>query len=263
MTGMETRKTLVLYSGGKDSFLTACTILTEQWRSVVLLSFNNGALVGESNLQHGVQRLKDRFGDERVSFAGVYGTAAVVQRLSSWWVNTSVAEIARKYPAISPCQIRCLNCQTAMWVSAMAFALAKDIRIIVAGYRDTDIFCTGMHEYVEELTNLATTHGLVLEFNQWDIKYDIDPDAYRDMRMMSYGFEPRVLEPMCTVGTPVVLLSKDERRDLTAYFRNELLPIMEAYLPYYTGIFRNIILSKHAYLNYAREPGEHFIVRES
>lgn len=246
MSILDRPKALVLYSGGKDSFLTACDMIAKFGMDVVLFSCNNGALVAESNLKHGVHRLQDNFGDDHVTFAGVYGITSIIQRLNSWWVNSPIIEIAKRYPNVTECQVRCMNCQTAMWVAAMAYAKAKDIRMIAAGYKAIDGFCTGISNYISALTALAEELKLSLMFPRWECE-----NAFtRDTTMISYGFQPTVLEPKCMLGTPATLLNTETKRDLMLYFKDELLYIIEESIPYYTSIFQKIKLSEQAYLGY-------------
>ena len=45
------------------------------------------------------------------------------------------------------CQIQCLHCQTAMWVCAIAYAKAKNIKNIAAGYKAISLSRYSMSSY--------------------------------------------------------------------------------------------------------------------
>ena len=217
---MESSSTyLVMFSGGKDSFLTACRLLNKG-NKVKLLSFNGGGVIGEQNLLHGVNRLLKKYGEDNVEYVGIYPTISIIQRINRTWVYATQKELGEKYPSATNCQFQCLHCQTAMWIAAIAYCQAKEIKHIACGYRSNDVFCTGITEYMDEIKKIASQFDIDIVTPVSDIKDDLD----RDFEMSSYGFAPQVLEPKCVLGNPAKdgLLSNEERTDLMSYFSENL-----------------------------------------
>lgn len=236
-------KYLVLFSGGKDSFLTACRLLNNRHR-VVLLSFNGGAVIGEENFSHGVNRLIKRYGKDMVEFAGVYPTVGTIARLNRTWVYGTQQELGNKYPNITNCQFQCLHCQTAMWAAAIAYAKAKNIKFIASGYKKTDVFCTGITRYIERITAIANKYNIFIELPLWDLPNDYE----RDLEMIRYGFYPSVYEPKCVLGNPVKNGFPDkERDDILRYFDNELVNAFIESIDSLTNIFKYIKLSEKSF----------------
>jgi len=79
---------LLLFSGGKDSLLSAARLAEDGWK-VRLAIMDNGCIVGINNAMHGIRTLQDRYGKDRVVFEGIHGTAAAVQDLSDPWAAMS------------------------------------------------------------------------------------------------------------------------------------------------------------------------------
>lgn len=224
---------LVLFSGGKDSFLTAARLAGK--KEVVLLSCNNGCIYGEEIFMHGVRRLKNRYGS-RISFAGVSSTAATVMRLSEYWAKTRVETIAKEYSRLIPPQVTCLHCQSAMWCEGIAYCKAKGIEEIASGYKSTDLFCTGMEFYVECIKELAQSNNVSALFPVWH--------GWEEYEFLDRGFEPSIYEPKCMVGRPVKPMEDMDKVCLEKYFREHILPLMQGQIDKLEPILSKIRLSE-------------------
>lgn len=236
------KRELIMFSGGKDSFITASRV-AEAGDYPILISFNGGGMVAEEHLMHGVTRLKKRYGC--IEYAGVYPTVATVHRLSEYWTNAPQSELGEKYPHLTNCQARCLHCQTAMWVAAIAYAKAKGIKAIASGYRKSDRFCTGDARYRDLMSMVAGNNGIALDFPVWELYED---DMARDLVMIRSGFEPAVLEPKCLLGTPAMSgFPAEERDDMIRYTEEKLAPMMQAQIENLTPILKVLRLAKTSF----------------
>ena len=235
---------LLLFSGGKDSFITACREI-ESGNRVLLISFNNSAVLGEKNLLHGVARLKKRYGDNFVEYVGCYNTGAIIQDLKEKWADVPWQTLGEQYPNLTNTQMTCTFCQTAMWISAIAYARAKGIAQIDAGYRQSDPFCTGLgtyHEWIKELAygNFCTIKFPVLDDSRW---VNSPSEIERDYEMERHGFVPSVYEPKCMLGRPAPPMTPEMQQDMTRYFQQELKQIALDNINQMIPIFRNIRLT--------------------
>lgn len=236
-------KVLVLFSGGMDSFLTVCRLANSK-KKAILISFNGGGLVGEENLKHGANRLINRFGEQYVEYAGVYPTVSTIMRLNREWVYSRQDELGKNYPSATNCQFQCLHCQTAIWIAAIAYCKAKGITTIAAGYKKTDVFCTGLDAYITRIKTLANAFGISIELPVWDLGDDFE----RQLEVGSFQFEPRVLEPKCLLGNPVMNgFPKDEKKDIVKYFDDNLSDKLKDYVNNLIPIFRHIKLSDKSF----------------
>ncbi len=236
-------RTLVMFSGGKDSFVSACRCI-DRGDEVALISFNNGALAAEKNLLHGAMRIISRYGPQHVSYAGVYNTAAFVARLRKWHANQSYEELQKVLPSVCPTQVMCLHCQTAMWASAIAYAKAQGYDTICSGCRHSDEFCTGSVKYLDAIRELAKYHFIDVLLPVWEPSSSIQSwDIERDCEMTDRGFEPQVLEPKCMLGMPCSKLTEKQEGELLAYYKKTLEPVVLSQMGVMVNIFKYIKLS--------------------
>lgn len=237
------QEVLLLFSGGKDSFLTACREIHEHNR-VTLISFNNSAVLGEKNFLHGATRLINRWGSDQVKYAGVYNTGAVIQNLVQYWKETPQREIADAYPDLTYTQVTCLHCQTAMWICAIAYARAHNIQTIASGYRKSDPFCTGDPGYIERIRSIAAAHKITIKLPAWEDESWSGPagDFNRDTELYHNKFLPAVYEPKCMLGWPVANLNQNEKASMHQYFDNILSHKIDTEILRMTEVFSTIDL---------------------
>lgn len=235
---------LILFSGGKDSFIAACREI-QDGKKARLISFNNSAVIGEKNLLHGTARLENRYGPDAVSYEGCYNTGAVIQTLTDAWADSDWNTLGRAYGPLTNGQAVCLHRQTAMWVAAIAYADAHSIPEIACGYRKSDVFCTGQADYIDRIRSLAMEHGLVLSLPVWDDSaWTGSPGGIgRDYEMARHGFRPAVYEPKCMLGRPVRPMTEAQRKTMASYFDNILLGPAREEINLLVPIFRAIRLS--------------------
>lgn len=241
--GIKRQEALVLFSGGKDSFLAAVRLVWEGYR-VVLLSANNGSICGENVFTHGAKRLMNKYGENRVYHVGVCSTAAIIMRMSREYADMPFREMAEKWPYLTGTQLNCLRCQSAMWVNAMAYCRAKGIHVAASGYQSTDRFCTGMEWYTSDIRALGHKNGIEVRFPVWKTDWHTqEGQDGRDREMLDYGFLPSVHEPKCMLGMPASGIEQDAVDDLMSYFHDGILPRMQGYIDHMVPIFENIRLS--------------------
>lgn len=235
---------LVLFSGGKDSFITACDAVARGYR-VVLLSCQGGSLIGEQHLAWGAERLVKRFGSDSVEYAGIIYTGSAMSRLNEEWAQLTWKELGERFPLLINCQVQCLHCQTAMWTCAIALAFARGINTILCGYKNTDVFCTGLKSYLDGIKAIAEGYKIHCSAPLWDMVDDYE----RDCKMGLYGFNPQVLDPKCLMGRPPVqLLSEDAASEMKDYVRDVLAPKMKDMLPDYTRVYKTIRVTLHTFI---------------
>lgn len=249
---------LVMFSGGKDSFLTACR-LVEQGKRVTLLSFNNGAVAAEEHILHGASRLGNRYGN-RIEYAGVYPTVGTLRLIDEHWASLPWSRLGAEYPDLSNAQVNCLHCQSAMWIAAIAYCVSKSIGTIATGYKSCDPFCTGMPAWNRRMRTTAERHGVSVETPLWTTpEWGEFPDVGRDREMEHHMFGPSVLEPQCTIGRPVPPPTDAVERQIAQFFDDHIEPYVDRQIDELSNIFRHIRLSAKSLepYDYAVPDGSH------
>lgn len=233
-------KCLVLFSGGLDSFLCACMTL-EKGCDTYLMTCDNGMLTGIESARHTFDRLRGKYGDSRLHFVGTPSTYSIVHRFREQFYKQSIRTLAVKYPDVSVAQINCLCCQTAMWVAALAYASAYDIRMITCGYRKKDSSCAGSSEYWDIITDVASSYHVTVYRPCWDV---VEPK----LELADRGYIPNTLKPQCCLGVPCV--DRDDA-GLHEYCENEILPDIFEYIDKLREHFENMNIVDSEEFSYA------------
>lgn len=232
---------LVFFSGGKDSFITACKCVEEGYH-VKLISFNNGCVANEENILHSAERLISKYGEEHIEYVGCYNTWGVFTSFRCKLVNTPFKEIYKSYPHLCMSQLNCMQCQSSMWVAGIAYCIAKDIKYIATGYKNTDNFCTGIIRYLQEMKILALGFGIEVLTPMFDSNLK-DKSVERDIEMGKRGFLPCVYEPKCMLGCPSQKPSQEGVDSLMKAFKDTVTDTVMNEIQSLVPIFKNIKLS--------------------
>lgn len=105
------KTTLMMFSGGLDSFLSTCRIIMDGY-NVDMISYDNGAMYNIDNIENEANR------------------------------------IIKSYPNIYPYQLNCLCCHTAMHLYSLAYCIAFGIKHMADGARKSQGFIVEMPEMI-------------------------------------------------------------------------------------------------------------------
>ena len=131
------KNVLIMLSGGRDSFLTTCKMIAKGYH-VHLVTYDNGCISGLDNIKILYQRIKERFGEERVSVVGVCLMAQNIKTFLNKIFYEEILEICKKYPHLITNQAHCLVCHSVMYLHAIAYCKVQGIR---GCKRTTDVLC--------------------------------------------------------------------------------------------------------------------------
>lgn len=208
---------LLMFSGGKDSFITACK-LVDAGDTVNIIGFNGGCLLGEKNILETAERLHKKYKD-KINIIGLRGCMATRMNIDKQWKEFTSKELFEDYPHVTGLQAQCFFCQTSMWLESIGYCIAKNINAIACGYKNTDLFCTGSERYLDFIQNICSEYGIEVKTPMWNfVDYEDGLDR-RDSEMILRKFLPSVLEPKCAVGIPANgKIDKNEIEELIRYF---------------------------------------------
>lgn len=211
---------LVMFSGGKDSFLTACKVV-EQGNRVSLLSFNSGCLMCEENMLVTAERLKNKY-KHKVEVVGIRTCVSNNLRISRPWKELTSRELCKKYPDVTGVQAQCFFCQMSMWIEAVGYSVAHGIKRIACGYKHTDKFCTGSKLFLDFLASMCEKYGIEVSTVMWDFVEEIEGFEL-DQEFIRRRLLPRVFEPKCSLGLPAKeRITDSEMTQLLYYFKNNI-----------------------------------------
>lgn len=188
---------LLMFSGGKDSFLSACRLHYMYPDSdIYLITYDNGCMRALENVESMVKKLKSKL--YHIEYAGTRFTYGIAREFYFPYFNMKPMEQENLYPGLTPSQFHCLICKTSMYLYSIWYAKEHDISIIAEGGRKCKKFAIelpGMINRFSTLVNdasLETIYPVYNVINDWDL----------DNELMRMGFTPKVSEPKCLIGCP-------------------------------------------------------------
>jgi len=184
------KEVIVLFSGGKDSFLTSC-LLAEQGFKSWLVTFENGTGLAGDNAKHGAQRIIDRYGKERVEYLGLYSTVGIWREFLLPFLNMKPSEVLSEYGELTTSQFNCLTCRSAMYVVTIMIARDRGISYVADGARSVQGF-------VIELPCMAQKFGDFFREYSIDLMFPVlslESDWRLKNLLLLRGFVPKVIEP--------------------------------------------------------------------
>lgn len=191
-------KILQLFSGGKDSFLSACRLLDEG-NDVSLITYDNGCSLGAENAMHGAERIKEKYGEDKARFLGVYDISGIWRSFFLPFLNLKPSEIVERYGELTVSQFNCLTCRSSMYIHAIHTCRKMDIHFISDGARYCQGFSVETPQMLERFDQLAQTYGIGVLMPVVGLTSDWD----RKNELLMRGFIPKTLEPQCLIGLPL------------------------------------------------------------
>jgi hypothetical protein len=216
----EKKRIIVLFSGGKDSFLTTC-LLAEKGYKVSMVTFDNGAGLSGTNAKYGAERIIKKYGGEKAEFLGVFSIAGIWRTFVLPYRNMKPKKISDTYGELTASQFNCLTCRSAMYVWTILKAREMDVSYVADGARKNQGFVIELPCMTERFKKFFGEFGLNLLFpvlgltSDWELKN----------LLLARGFVPKVIEPQCLLGVPLDETPDQEVQEATvSYFDQVIVP---------------------------------------
>ncbi len=191
---------LLMLSGGRDSFLSACKILEDSKNyKVKMVTYDNGCSYKSNNAKLTADRIIKQYGSERAEYLGVYKISSVIREFFFPYFNMKPNEQEKKYLGMTPSQFHCLTCRTSMYIYSILICKKYNISYIAEGGRKSQQFVIELPGMIERYTKLVESQGLHLLLPV----YDMVDDWRRDNELMRRGFISKCFEAKCLIGVPI------------------------------------------------------------
>lgn len=213
------QEALVLFSGGKDSLLSAIKYL-EQGYNIYLVTYDNSCGIGIKNVESTVNRLMKKYGNDRIRFVGIKNISAIFRTFIVPFYNYKTEYIVKNFGNISISQFNCLACRMAMYVASIIICKQEDITVIIDGARISQLFAIEQEEMLEKFIKFFKGYNLTIDYpvkeidNDWDLKNEL----------LIRGIIPKTLEPQCLLGCPI------SKQDIDKEIVNSICNVYEKYL---------------------------------
>lgn len=195
---MHKKETVLLFSGGKDSFLSACYLIEDGFK-VYLVTFENGAGLQGYNAEHGANRIIKRYGKDKAEFLGVQNIAGIWRKFFLPYFNMKPSEIIKEYGELTISQFHCLTCRSAMYIWSIIKAKHMGVQYMAEGARKDQGFVIELPGMIKKFKNFCSEYSIELLLPV----YNLDSNWERKNLLLLRGFVPKTLEPQCLVGVPL------------------------------------------------------------
>lgn len=219
-------KVLLMLSGGRDSFLSACKLLEDKkGYHVYMATYDNGCICQLDKVKTVADRIIQHYGADRAEYLGAYSTAGIAREFFFPYFNMKPEEQMREFSGMTPSQFHCLVCRTAMYIRSVQLCKLHGIQYIAEGGRKSQ-------EFVIELEGMANDRYLELVKSQGlgllMPVYDLEDDWIRDNELMMRDFVSKCGEAKCLIGVPVRgSIDQSVIDGVHAYYDKVILPRIE------------------------------------
>lgn len=188
---------LLLYSGGKDSLLSAYYLMMKGYH-VYLIHFDNCSMIGTNQIQIGANILEQRFGKDKITFLGIDEVISTIRTLKKI-ENIPLSEILSQYGDITLSQYQCLICRCAMYFVSSVIAQDRNIKNIADGARKSQLFAIEQPPLMESFRRF---------FKKYDLElltpvYDIVDNFGQESELWRCNILDCVYESKCMLGYPL------------------------------------------------------------
>jgi len=219
---------IMMLSGGRDSFLSACRLLESDSRyRLKTVTYDNGCSYCSRNAKKVSDRLARKYkrnGKSRVKYLGVYKITSVIRDFFFPYFNMKPTEQAERFSGMTPSQFHCLICRTSMYIYSIWLAMLNGAAFIAEGGRKSQGFVVelpGMSK--ERYPALVESAGFKLLLPV----YDLSDDWERDNELLARGFLCKSKEPKCLLGYPLADSVDDSVIEgVHAYYDEIILPLI-------------------------------------
>ena len=224
---------LILFSGGKDSFLSTLIMLNKGYR-VNLVTFDNGQELKSKNVLIGAKKIKNKFGEDKVNIIGIKKTDAIFRELICSFYNYDTNYINQKFGNITISQFNCLACRLSMYILSIIICKKENVKLVVDGARKSQLFAIEQETMINEFKKLFENFNLEIIFpvlnetNDYSIKNQI----------LANGFVPKMNECQCLLGMPILngSMNDDILEGCLNVYMKELYPKIERIIETYKNI---------------------------
>lgn len=211
-------KILILFSGGRDSFLSTCKLIEEGFK-VYMITFHNGCGLNPQSARVQADRIVKKYGKEKAEFLGIQDISAIFREFFLPYMNMKPKEISEEYGEITHSQFNCLSCRSAMYIWTIIQAKKLGIRYVATGARKSQGFVEQLPIMMEKFKEF---------FKDYDIEYlhpvyNLESKWELKNSLLQRGFIPKTLDPMCLLGVPLDKPQDKEIQDGAAKFFDKII----------------------------------------
>ena len=226
-------RALILFSGGKDSFLSTLKAI-DQGYEVNIVTFDNGQELKSKNVIKEAKRIQKKYGSDKVEIIGIKKTDSIFRELICSFYNYDIQFIKEKFGNITISQFNCLSCRLSMYILAIIICLQKNIDTVIDGARKSQLFAIEQETMINEFKKLFKNFDIEILFPLLDEEDDFSIKN----QILAHGFVPKTNESQCLLGMPILekSINDDILEGCLNVYIKELYPKIEKIIETYQNI---------------------------
>lgn len=210
---------LLLYSGGKDSTLSAVR-LNNQGYNVHFIHFSNGqTLDADKPFLTFKYLFRDKSGFNFFPENREVDISVLFHNYFSDWM-TKYGNIIEDGTISS--EIRCLSCRMAMYTKALEYAKQHGYQYIAEGARISQKFMIEQPEMLELFRKLASQYGIQLLF---PVLF-LEDDNQEIKELLKNGYSSKTWESKCLIGRKAKQKTELDKQIIMDYYKKNIEPRM-------------------------------------
>lgn len=206
---------LLLYSGGKDSTLTAIRLKNAGY-NVHFIHFDNGHTMDADKPYLTFQKT---FANQSGYTFEYQNKAVNISFLFNEYFSKWQQEHGDNLEGENlDSEIRCLSCRMAMYANAIIYAKNNGFKYIAEGARISQKFMLEQIPMIERLKELASKYGIELLFPVLDL---VDDDKEKQ-ELIENGFSSKSWESKCLLGRKAMNKTREDEDQILDYYESIL-----------------------------------------
>lgn len=131
---------------------------------VYLVTFENGCGLKVENVNETIERLKKRYGKEKIENIGIKNISGSFREFIYPFYNYTSSCIKENFGNISISQFNCLSCRFSMYIASIILAKQYNINFVYDGARKSQLFAIEQKEMLHKVKSLFNEYNLTIEF---------------------------------------------------------------------------------------------------
>lgn len=216
---------LLLYSGGKDSALSAVRLRSLGYH-VYFIHFDNGHMLDQDKPY---LTFKNTFDQYDGYYFDYQNSAVDISNIFYKYFENWKKEYGDTLnDATLTSEVRCLSCRMAMYTKVFEFAFEHHFKYVAEGARISQKFMLEQQPMIDRLKDFASCYGIELLY---PVLY-LEDDKEEIIELLENGFSSKGWESKCLLGRKAKDKSVEDEQIILNYYDNVIKPQMVDNLEY-------------------------------
>lgn len=206
---------LLLYSGGKDSTLSAIRLHNAGY-NVHFIHFDNGHMKDQDKPY--LTYRKTFSPEDGYYFSYLHKNCDIKCLFNCLFSNYNSFKDNSELTS----EIRCLSCRMAMYIEAIRIAKKEGFKYLAEGARTSQKFMLEQRPILKRVKDIASSYGIELLLPV----LDLSDDQEEINELIANGYSSKTWESKCLIGKPAKDKTIEDEEKIISFFDETIKPVM-------------------------------------